>query len=149
MGESEMATEVRELMTPSVSTVGSRASIQEAAELMRDHDIGILPVIEDGRLVGVLTDRDVTVRSVARGLDPRRTLVREAMTAHAVTCHQEDTVHEALRRMNEAAVRRVLVIDANERLVGMLSLDDLARTPGAWEQIGQLIEHVAHPGDGL
>ncbi|GEJ56917.1 CBS domain-containing protein [Anaeromyxobacter diazotrophicus] len=117
---------VKHAMTRGVTTIGPGETLQAAAQAMRACGVGFLPVREDDHLVGAITDRDVVVRAVAPGRDPRRTVVREAMTPRLVLCHEDDTLGEAARQMEEHAVRRILVLDGAERLVGVLSADDLS-----------------------
>ena len=115
---------VREVMTRDVAVVHPDSTLQEAADRMRQLDVGPLPVCDNDRLVGMITDRDITVRSTAEGLDPWTAQVREAMTPEVVYCSEDDDVAEAARLMNEKQVRRLPVLDRNRRLVGIVSLCD-------------------------
>ncbi len=111
-------------------TLDAEASAMQAAQLMRDRVVGIVPIVADGRLVGLVTDRDLAERLVARGLDARTTRVADLMTAHAATCFADDDAEEAVDRMVAHAVRRLIVVDRNDgRVAGVLSIDDLARAP--------------------
>jgi CBS domain-containing protein len=127
---------VREVMTRGVETIAADSTLQDAAQKMKDLDVGPLPVCEGGRLVGMLTDRDITVRSTAEGLDPWTTKVREAMTPEVVSCFADQDVSEAARLMKEKKVRRLPVLDRDRRLVGILALGDLA---------GDALEDVSPP----
>ena len=116
---------VKEAMSRDVKTVNPDQNIQEAAKIMLDIDAGALPVGEGDRLVGMITDRDIAVRGVAAGKSPSAK-VREVMTEQVRYCFDdEDTAHVA-RNMSEEQVRRLPVVDRNKRLVGILSLADLA-----------------------
>ena len=121
---------VSEAMTPDVVTVPPEALLIDAARLMRDSDIGPLPVCDKGRILGVLTDRDITVRAVADGKDPQSTLVREVMTPEVVCCLESDDVSQAAEMMQSAQLRRLLVVTRDGRLAGIVSLGDLALQTG-------------------
>ncbi len=118
---------ISEIMTPHVETVGTDDTLQEAAHTMKELEIGLLPVCEGGRVAGMITDRDMVVRAIAKGLDPTLTRVRDVMTANIVCCFSEDDAEEAARVMQERHVRRVIVFDENLRLAGIVSAGDLAR----------------------
>ncbi len=117
---------VRHVMTMGAETIGPGESLRAAAEKMRAHGVGALPVCEGDRVIGMLTDRDSAVRAVALGLDPSTTAVRETMTPQALWCFEDQDTAEAARIMEQKAVRRLMVVDHAERLVGLLSVDDLA-----------------------
>lgn len=121
---------VREVMTREVAVVHPDSTLQEAADRMRQLNVGPLPVCDNDQLVGMITDRDITVRSTAEGLDPWTAQVREAMTADVVCCCEDDDVAEAARLMEEKHVRRLLVLDRNQRLVGIVSRGDLVVQTG-------------------
>lgn len=117
---------VRELMTRHVQTVRPDQSAQEAASFMLDADAGSIPVTEGDRLVGMITDRDIAVRGVAKGYGPDMP-VRELMTNDIVIARDDDDVEEVASKMSEAQVRRLPVVDGNDRLCGIISLGDLSR----------------------
>ncbi len=117
---------VREAMTVRAETIDLEDTLRGAARRMRDVGIGALPVCEGDRLVGMITDRDIVVRGVAAGLDPATAKVRDAMTPQVIACSPDDEVVRGAELMRDHAVRRVMVLDADERLLGMLSVDDLA-----------------------
>jgi len=121
-----MNEKVSEVMSPGVATLKPRDSLKHAAAMMEACDVGPMPVCDGDRMVGILTDRDITVRAVAHGLDPRVTTVAEAMTPQAEYCFEDETIEEAIERMRKHEVRRLPVLDREMRLVGMLSLADLA-----------------------
>ncbi|MET8894267.1 CBS domain-containing protein [Streptomyces albogriseolus] len=120
-----MAQYVRDIMTAAPVTVGPHTSVAQAARLMRDHDLGAVLVADDGRLRGLVTDRDLVVRSVAEGVDPEETTVVRACSEDLVTVRPDDELDLAVRLMREHAVRRVPVVDG-EHAVGVLSLGDIA-----------------------
>jgi CBS domain-containing protein len=133
---------IGELMTKNLETIEAGEPVRAAAMRMRTCNIGSLPVMEGGQLVGMLTDRDITVRCTAMGLDPNTTLVREAMTAAVITCEAEATLAEAERLMEEKMVRRLVVVDGKRTPVGILSLDDLATVPEEVLHTGEVLERL-------
>jgi CBS domain-containing protein len=132
-------------MTHEVVTVSPEALLIDAARLMRDSDIGPLPVCEKGRILGMLTDRDITVRAVASGKDPQSTRVVEVMTPEAVSCLESDDVRRAAEIMQSAQLRRLLVVSRDGRLAGIVSLGDLALQTGDEELTGETLERVSEP----
>src|SRR5262245_29392708 len=116
--------EVREIMTRNVECIGPETPISKAAEKMRDLDIGFLAVCEGDRLVGTVTDRDITIRSVAQGRDPRLAPVSEIMTPGIFWCYEDEGVQEVGKEMQEKEVRRMLILNREKRLVGVVSLGD-------------------------
>jgi CBS domain-containing protein len=133
---------IGELMTKSLETIEAGEPVRTAALRMRTCNIGSLPVMEGGQLVGMLTDRDITVRCTAMGQDPNTTPVREAMTAHVITCEPDATLVEAERLMEDKMVRRLVVVDGQRNPVGILSLDDLATVPEEVLHAGVVQEHL-------
>lgn len=116
---------VKEVMKREVATVAPDASVALAARMMRDQEVGCLPVLERERLIGMITDRDIVVRGVAEGLDPHRAIVREAMSANAIACSVEHTVEQARALMAANLIKHLPVLDERERLVGLIALRDL------------------------
>src|SRR4051794_4981629 len=137
--------QVREVMTHHVEVVRPDTTLQEAAQKMKALDVGPLPVCDGERLVGMLTDRDITVRAVAEGRDPKSTPVREAMTPEVHYCFEDEDVAEAARVMKDREVRRLLVVNRDKRLVGMLSLGDLAVGVGDEQISSETLERVSEP----
>jgi len=117
---------VSECMTRAVRIADPNQTLQEAASVMADADAGVLPVGDNDRLVGMLTDRDIAVRGVAKGYGPD-TPVRELMSDDVICARADDSVEDVASRMSEAQVRRLPVIDQDERLCGIVSLGDLSR----------------------
>jgi CBS domain-containing protein len=117
---------IEDVMTPNPRTVQPGDTLQRAAQLMDELNVGVLPVAEDSRLVGILTDRDIVVRSTSAGQDPRTTTVSEAMTAEAHNLPIHASVLDAIRMMKAQQLRRVPVVDSRGALVGIVSLGDLA-----------------------
>ena len=135
---------VSEVMTREVQTVQPDQPVQEAANFMLSADAGSIPVTEGERLIGMITDRDIAVRGVAKGFGPD-TPVRELMTDELITARIDDDVQDVASRMSDAQVRRLPVIDQNERLCGIVSLGDLARESDG-ECAHEALEGVSQPG---
>jgi CBS domain-containing protein len=134
---------VRDAMTHPAETVGPDETLREAARMMKERGVGALVVCGEGRVLGILTDRDIVVRSTAAGASPAEADVRSAMTPQAVSCCEDDELDEAATRMAHGAVRRLVVLDAAKRLAGILSVDDIAlRSPAL---AGEIVEHVRAP----
>jgi len=116
---------VREVMTNHATSIDSADVLTDAAELMRDRGVGILPVFESGRLTGMLTDRDLVVRALAAGKDPELTTVREVMTPRTVFVFEDQSLSEAAQLMRENRIRRLAVLNHERLLVGIISESDL------------------------
>ncbi|MGF6232078.1 CBS domain-containing protein [Inquilinus ginsengisoli] len=131
---------IAEVMTSDVAVVRPRDSVRHAAQRMDELNVGSLPVCDGKRLVGVITDRDITVRVTAAGLDPEDTEVSNAMSQDVRWCWADDDVEEVSELMGEAQIRRVPVINADKQLVGMVSLGDLStkHAPGAAETLEEV-----------
>jgi CBS domain-containing protein len=117
---------IREAMTSTVETISPTDTVWYAAARMKELDIGLLPVTRDGRAVGVVTDRDLALRSCGEGSDPRTTQVDDVMTREVIECRETQPLADAGRLMEEKKVRRLLVTNEEGLLVGLLSVDDLA-----------------------
>jgi len=135
--------QIRKVMTIPAITGASDASIREIARLMRDHDIGFIPIVSDGSPVGVLTDRDIVTRILSVADVPAEVTATQAMSDHPVTCHMDQDVAEAASIMGDNQVRRLLVVDHDDRLVGILSLGDIAENVSeglAGQALGEVVE---------
>lgn len=117
---------VHELMTSNVDFIRTDDTLQRAAEKMKDDDVGDIPVVLDGDVVGMITDRDITVRGVAHGLDPKAAKVVDAMTERVVVCKEEDEVQTAAQLMAQHKIRRLVVENAEGKMTGVVSLGDIA-----------------------
>ena len=135
---------VSECMTSKVETVRADQTVQEAANFMLQADAGSIPVVDGDRLIGMITDRDIAVRGIAKGNGPD-TLVRELMTDDLIVARADDDIEEVARKMSSAQVRRLPVIDSEERLCGIVSLGDLARESDK-DTAEQALEGVTQPG---
>jgi len=135
---------VSEVMTRDVQTVRPDEPVQQAASFMLSADAGSIPVTDGERLIGMITDRDIAVRGVAKGYGPD-TPVRELMTDDIISARADDDIDEVASKMSRAQVRRLPVIDENERLCGIVSLGDLARETDG-EDAHEALEGVSEPG---
>ncbi len=136
---------VNEIMTRGVEVVSPQDTIRTAAAKMDDLNVGVLPVCDGQRLVGMITDRDITVRSTAEGLDPWTGHVRDAMTPEVISCSEDDDVAEAARLMKEKQIRRLPVMSRANDLVGIVSLGDLATGAADPGQPGEVLRKVSEP----
>ena len=137
--------QLKDVMTSNVEVVHPNTMLQDAAKKMRDLDIGSLPVCDGQRLVGTLTDRDITIRAIAEGRDPKATSVREAMTPQIIYCFEDQPVEEAAKLMKERQIRRLPVISRDKRLVGIVSLGDLAVDTDNARMAGQTLTEISEP----
>jgi len=135
---------VRDIMTREVKIESPADALQSAAQLMEKNDFGMVPVGENDRLVGMLSDRDITVRGVARGLAPDRATVRDVMTTDVKYVYDDESVDDVSRHMSELQVRRLPVLNREKRLVGIVSLGDLAvKDPS---DAGEALQSISQPG---
>jgi len=117
---------VKEIMTRRMESIPPTATLREAARKMRDLNIGSLPVAEKGKLIGMITDRDICCRGVADGFDAEITEVRDVMSRDIAFCFSYDTVNDAVRQMEQLHIRRLAVLNSDKTIAGLLSVDDLA-----------------------
>jgi CBS domain-containing protein len=136
---------LREIMTRDVIVIQPDDSLQSAAKKMRDLNIGFLPVCDGEDLLGVISDRDITIRALADGMDVNIMLGRDLMTTPAIYCFEDQDVSEAARIMEENQIRRLVVLSRDDkRLVGVISLGDLARNETT-DRSGQVLKKVSEP----
>jgi CBS domain-containing protein len=136
---------VKDIMTKNVECVTPDDTIQTAARKMRDLDVGPVPVCDNDKLAGMLTDRDITVRAVAEGHDPKSCKVRDVMTRDIIYCTEDQDVEEAARLMKDRQVRRVLVLNDQKRLTGIVALGDLAIDGVSKQKAGETVRAVSEP----
>lgn len=140
---------VSEIMTTDVQMVGPQESLQHAAQLMDQLNVGALPVCDGRRLLGMVTDRDITVRGTAAGLAPGEGCVSDVMTVGTEWCTEDQDTEEVMRVMGEAQVRRLPVINAEREVVGIVSLGDLAtKQPGHIDDTVREISTPSEPDPG-
>lgn len=136
--------QIANIMSSDVKVIPPDAPIRDAACQMRSLDVGSLPVCDGQKLLGMITDRDITVRAVAEGRDAG-TPVREAMTPNVTYCYADDDVQQAVKLMEEKQIRRLPILDRNHRLVGILSLGDLAVLGHNDRMAGEALEQISQP----
>ena len=139
-----------DVMTGSPSCCVPSDSVAMAAQIMKREDVGPVPIVSDyagQKLVGIVTDRDLVVKVMANGLDPHNTRIDEVMSHDPVTCQPDDDTRTALRLMGEHQVRRVPIVDAENRLVGIVAQADLAREEDE-EEVGEMVEEISQPYGG-
>ena len=138
-----MGKNVRESMTPNPCSIDADKSVAYAAKMMRDEDVGVAPIVEGDKLIGMLTDRDIAIRVVAEGRNPDQVIVRDVASKQVVTIDPQQDLDEALRIMAKHKVRRLPVVEEDGKLVGVVAQADVARE-GDDTQTGKLVEQISH-----
>src|SRR6266545_5551841 len=141
----EMAQNIRDVMTSNPSTIDAEKSVAYAAKMMREEDVGLAPIVEGDKLIGMLTDRDIATRVAAEGRDPDQVKVRDVASKQLVTIDPGQDLDEALRMMAKHQVRRLPVVEEDGRLVGVVAQADIARE-GDDTKTGRLVEEISEPG---
>jgi len=139
--------EVRDIMTRDVEIVSADASLKEAAAKMKKLDVGMIPVCDGDQLRGMLSDRDITIRATAEGRDPTETKVAEIMSRDIVYCLEDQEVEEAVNLMEARQIRRLPILDQDQRLVGILSLGDIAVHAGDRDLAGETLQEISEPAE--
>lgn len=135
--------QVQEVMCKNVKVIQPDATLEEAAKLMQELECGYLPIGENDRLQGAVTDRDIVIRAIAEGKDPSSATVKEVMTGKIEFCFEEDNIEDAARQMKEKQIRRLVVLNKDKRLIGVLSIGDIARECGDKHMTGDIETGVA------
>jgi CBS domain-containing protein len=135
---------ISEVMTPHVRCIGPESTLVDAARQMRELDVGSLPICENDRLAGMLTDRDLALRGMGEGLDPTLTSVRAVMSPGIVYIYEDQDVEEAARLMEVKKIRRLPVLNRDKRMVGIVSLGDLAVDAGT-ALSGEALQEISQP----
>lgn len=138
-----MPPSIAEVMTPDVEVIDPNQSLQRAAQMMDELNVGALPVCDGRRLVGMITDRDITVRATAAGLDPQETPVSEVMTDHMRWCTEDQSTEEVMKQMGDVQIRRLPVLNDKRQIVGIVSLGDLAVRQGG--HVDGVLREVSQP----
>lgn len=133
---------VGEIMSRDVVSVPAYSTLVEASELMRNHDVGFLPVTSADMVVGVVTDRDIVVRGIGEGKNPYITEVQSVMSSKPLCCYEDDVLTDAADILATNHVHRLVVVDDNNKLAGLLSVDDLAAHMSSDRALGDLLRHV-------
>jgi len=136
---------VAEVMTRNPEVIRPDTIIKQAAETMKKLDVGLLPVCDGERLVGMLSDRDITIRGTAAGLDPAKTRAEQIMTREVAYCLDDKEIKEAVRIMEEKQIRRLPIVNHEKKLVGVVSLGDIAVRTGNQRLAGKVVREVSEP----
>ena len=139
--------DLRDIMTRNVEVVSAGASLMDAARKMKELDVGLIPVCDGDRLKGVLTDRDITIRATASGRDPAKTKVSEIMTTDLAYGLEDQEIEEAVSVMEARQIRRLPVVNLDKRLVGIVSLADIAVHVGDRDLSGETLEEISAPAE--
>jgi CBS domain-containing protein len=142
-GVTDMQT--REIMTQDVRLIHPDTSLKEAAGKMKQFDIGMLPVVDEDKVVGILTDRDIIVRAIAEGKDPDKTRAGDAMSTDVITAYDDQDATEISELMKKNQVRRLVVLNHDNKITGVFSLGDLATALADMEKKGEVLESVSKP----
>ncbi len=134
---------ISDVMTHEVEFIGPDESVRDAAAKMKELGVGPLPVCENQSVLGMITDRDITVRAVAEGCDPATTRVRDVMSDEVVCCYDDQDVEVAAHLMQAKQIRRVLVLDRDKKLVGIITLGDLASSGVDTQRAGEILHEVS------
>jgi len=136
---------VNEIMTPIVHHVSGAQTLVEAARMMRDQDIGMLPVFDNGNVNGILTDRDIVISAIADGQNPEECRIEEIMTKDVVTVREDDDIQQAADLMKDHQIRRLIVLNEDNQPSGVVSLGDLATQVEDSQEVGSVVEEVSTP----
>ena len=136
---------ISEILTPTPQCITPESTVTMAAERMKLLNVGMLPICDRDRLVGSITDRDITIRSTSQGANPNTTLVGDVMTKDIVYCFEDEDIEKAAEQMEERQIRRLPVLNRDKRLVGILSLGDLAVRTHREKLAGEVLERVSEP----
>lgn len=136
---------IKELMTTRVEVARPDSTLRQVAEQMKSLDVGMMPVCDGDRVLGALTDRDMVIRAVAAGKDPATTRAADVMTPDVTYCYEDDDVKDAAKKMQNEQIRRLIVLDKNKRLVGIVALGDLAVDMGNDKEVSQTLEKISEP----
>ena len=137
--------ELRDIMTRNVEVISGDASLKEAATKMKTIDVGFIPVCDGDRLKGILTDRDITIRATADGRDPTKTKVADVMSTDIAYCLEDQELDEAVSLMEARQIRRLPVLNLDKRLVGIVSVGDIAVHAGDRDMAGETLEEISQP----
>jgi CBS domain-containing protein len=137
--------QLREIMTRDVEIIGPQATLKDAAKRMKELDVGLMPICDGEKLTGMLTDRDITVRAIAEGRNPTKTKVSDIMSPDVAYCFEDQEVEEAVSLMEVKQIRRLPIMSRDKRLVGIVSLGDLAVHTGDSDLAGEALKEVSEP----
>jgi CBS domain-containing protein len=133
--------QIKDVMSSDFKWMSADAPVSQVAQAMRDKDIGFMPLAQNDQLIGMITDRDITIRATAEGKDPQTTKAGEIMTAETLYCYDDQDVEEVCNNMGEVQVRRMPVVNRDKRLVGIVSMGDLAQSASR-PNVGQTEQQI-------
>lgn len=136
--------QIKDVMTKSVASISAEDTVERAAQLMQEYNVGSIPVCSGEKVIGIITDRDIALRCVAQGENCKNTAVRNVMTSNPVTGNPTMDVHDAARIMSERQIRRLPIVDDNN-LVGMVALGDLAVEPNLTDDAADALKDISVP----
>lgn len=136
--------QVREIMTKDVATLNAKDSVERAAQLMKQYNVGAIPVCSEEKVIGIITDRDIALRSVAQGENGRNQTVREIMSSNPVVINSQTDIHDAARIMSERQIRRLPVVE-NNSIVGIVSLGDIAVENNLQDDAETALSNISEP----
>jgi CBS domain-containing protein len=137
----------QDIMTEQPVCCAPEETVQQAAGLMKEQNVGSLPVCDSGkRLAGIITDRDIALKVVAEGRDPRNTPIRDVMTTEVFTCRPQDSLEDALQTMRKQQVRRIPIVDQDRRVVGIIAQADIATRLRAPDKTAEVVAEISRPG---
>jgi CBS domain-containing protein len=139
--------QLKDIMTRNPDVVRPDDNVRTAATKMAELNVGVLPVTEGDRLMGIVTDRDIIIRAVAPGLDPASARIRDVMTSNPTVIYEDQTIQEAAQMMGQQQIRRLPVLDRNRRLVGIVSLGDLAVDTGDEKLAAETLKEISEPAE--
>lgn len=135
---------IKEIMTKNVATLNGNDTVEHAAELMKEHDVGSIPVCNEDKIIGIVTDRDIAIRSVAEGENTEKQTVRDIMSSSPVVGNPDMDVHDAARLMADKQIRRLPVVE-NNHIIGIVALGDLAVQPKLTDNAGTALGSISEP----
>lgn len=135
---------IKDVMTKDIAYVNPDDNVERAAQLMSEYNVGSVPVCDNGKILGIVTDRDITLRSVAKGTESKSQSVREIMSSNPVCGSPEQDIHDAARIMSERQIRRLPIVD-NGNLVGMVALGDIAVEPTLSDNAEEALKNISEP----
>jgi CBS domain-containing protein len=136
-------TQVSQVMTRGVRSLPPTETVMKAAQAMQELDVGVIPVCDGQTLVGMVTDRDIVLRGVAKGCTVDKTLLKDVMTKDAQWCYEDDSLEAVSNKMRDSQIRRIPVVDRQKQLVGIVSLGDLATRTSDEEETGETLEEIS------
>lgn len=136
---------LKDIMTKNPKVIPANASVRDAARLMKEIDTGALPVMQNNQVIGMVTDRDIVLRSTAEGRNPNEEKVDDVMTHEFIFCYEDQDVKDAAKMMQDKQIRRLPVVDHDKQLVGIISLGDLSVDAGNDKLSGKTLEDISKP----